>query len=136
MSSKTRAKLVVMEPGAAAAAAFSASAEQNHILLLGRDESLVGFRDRVRRRAGSLRRAAQELCDVTYVVGQHQDTDWQHRSRLLSELCDELGRDGRMAVVAPRSATSDVLGCLGDLQASRARGLSLRAVFTDTETAA
>lgn len=125
-----------MEPGVAAPVAFSAPAEQRHVLLLGSDETLVGFRDRVRRRTGALRRAEQELCDVTYVIGRHQDADWQGRRILLSDLCDELGGEGSVAVVAPRSATSDVLGCLGDLQATRARGLSLRAVFTDTDTAA
>lgn len=136
MSPKTRAKLVVMEPGVVAPAAFSAPAEQRHILLLGADESLVGFRDRVRRRTGSLRLAAQELSDVTYVIGRHHDADWPGRQSLLSELCDELGAEGSVAVVAPRSATSDVLGCIGDLQAMRASGVSLRAVFTDAETAA
>jgi hypothetical protein len=136
MSPKTRAKLVVVEPGVRVPAPLSAPAEQNHILLLGADETLVGFRDRLRRRTGMLRTAAHELCDVTYVIGQHQDADWQGRSRLLSELCDELAHEGSMAVVAPRSATRDVLGCLGDLQATRARAVSLRAVFTDAETAA
>lgn len=136
MSSKTRAKLVLMEPGVPAPKSLPDSAEQSHVLLLGKDESLVGFRDRVRRRTVSLRRASQELCDVTYLVGRHSDADWQERRSLLSELCDEVGTDGSVAVVAPRSATSDVLGCLGDLQASAARGLSLRAVFIDADTAA
>lgn len=136
MSVQTRAKLVVMEPGVNAPAAFSSSADQSHILLLGAEESLHGFRDRVRRRAGSMRLAAQELSDVTYVVGRHQHADWQERRLLLSDLCNELANDGSVAVVAPRSATSDVLGCIGDLQATGARGVSLRAVFTDAETAA
>jgi hypothetical protein len=136
MSLKTQAKLVVMEPGVLAPSAFATPAEQRHILLLGSDESLVGFGDRVRRRTGSLRLAAQELSDVTYIVGQHHEANWAGRTRLLSELCNELSAEGSVAVVAPRSATRDVLGCIGDLQATNARGVALRAVFVDAETAA
>jgi len=125
-----------MEPGVQVAPALSASAEQNHILLLGADEPLSGFRDRLRRRTGSLRSAAQELCDVTYVVGAQSHADWQARRGLLSDLCDELAADGSVAVLAPHSAVNDVLRCIGDLQATRPRGVELRAVFTETETAA
>jgi hypothetical protein len=96
----------------------------------------MGFSDRVRRRADSMRRSSRELSDVTYVVGHHHEADWHGRMHLLSDLCGELSDEGSVAVVAPRSATGDVLGCLGDLQATHARGLSWRAVFTDAETAA
>lgn len=125
-----------MEPGFSAPPTFMEAADQQHLLLLGQDESLHGFRDRVRRRADSMRRSARELSDVTYVVGHHHEADWRGRMHLLSELCGALSDEGSVAVVAPRSATGDVLGCLGDLQATHARGLSLRAVFTDAETAA
>jgi hypothetical protein len=134
MSVKPRAKLVLMEPGVEASSAIAASAEQNHVLLLGANESLTRFSDRVRRRADSLRHESRALSDVTYVVGNHQHADWQTRQRLLSELCDDLAPDGSVAVHAPSSARSAVLGCLGDLQASLSRGLELRAVFTDAAT--
>jgi hypothetical protein len=136
MSLKTRAKLVLMEPGAHGTSAVTASAELNHVLLLGADESLSGFRDRVRRRAASLRLESQALCDVTYLVGRHEQADWGARQSLLADVCGVLEPKGLVAVHAPSSARGDLLGCLGDLQSTMARGLELRAVFTDAVTAA
>jgi hypothetical protein len=44
-----------------------------------------------------------------------------------------MAQDGSVAVLAPRSASADVLGCIGDLQASVAQQRELRAIFIDAE---
>jgi hypothetical protein len=126
----TRATMVLLEPGAPPNLALAPS-EQNYVLLLGPHESPDQFRDRVRQRADSLRRQARILESVTYLVGETSQADWPMRRGLLSDLCSEMAPDGSVAVLAPASASSDVLGCLGDLQASVARQRELRAVFVD-----
>lgn len=59
MSRETRAKLVLVEPGAPAGAASlpgsGDSGDESHVLLLGENESLSGFDDRVRRRVQAMR---------------------------------------------------------------------------------
>jgi hypothetical protein len=115
---------------------WSGDAAQSHVLLLGPDEPLPKFRARVQRRAEAMRRAKHQLCDVTYVMGNHHAADWSVRQSLLAQLCQEVDPDGQLAVLAPSSARSDVLGCLGDLQMSSARKLQLRAVFIDAPSAA
>jgi len=133
MSELTQAKLVLVEPGVAAEAAMADVAEHNHVLLLGRDESPAGFRERVRRRAEALRSRAQRVCDVAYVVSEQALSDWQSRLSLLAEVCDTVAPDGQLQLFAPSTARSEALGCLGDLQASVAPGLRLRAVFTEAQ---
>lgn len=134
MSEQTQAKLVLVEPGVAAGAAMADAAEHNHVLLLGQDETPAGFRERVRRRAEALRSRAQRLCDVAYVVSEHALSDWQTRLSLLAEVCDAVAPHG-LELFVPSTARSEALGCLGDLQASVAPGLRLRAVFTEAQTA-
>jgi hypothetical protein len=132
MFAKTKAELVLVEPGAHAnpATALAGATEQRHVLLFGREESSRGFLARVRHRADTLRRASQSLFQVTYLVGPSAHTDWLTRQSLLSQLCADLDPQGSVAVHAPRSASSDVFGCMESLQLS-APGLELRAVFAD-----
>lgn len=128
-----RAKLVLVEPGVETGQALTRPSEQNHIMVLGSDEAPSQFCDRVRRRTDALRRQARVLDNVTYLVSDSSSADWSMRRRLLAQLCDEMAHDGSVAVLAPRSASADVLGCIGDLQASVARQREIRAIFIDAE---
>ena len=76
-----------------------------------------------------LRRDRRRLENVTYLIGDSGHVDWATRERLLSELCCDIDPDGSVAMLAPRSASSDVLDCIGRLQASAAAQRELRAVF-------
>jgi hypothetical protein len=128
-----RTELVLVEPGAPANAAHSLrpTSEKTHVLLLGADESLSGFDDRVRRRARALRRASQPLRQIVYLVGTPRSDDWFIRHRLLADLCKDLIADGSLAVFARSNARFDVFGCMGELQLSVAAGVQLRAIFSD-----
>lgn len=133
MSSEKRAKLVLVEPGVEAGNALAQPSEQNHVMVLGSDEAPSQFCDRVRRRTDSLRRQERVLGNVTYLVSGSSSADWSMRRRLLALLCDEMAHDGSVNVLAPRSASVDVLGCIGELQASVAKHRELRAIFIDAE---
>ncbi|HVY26213.1 MAG TPA: hypothetical protein VHB79_06655 [Polyangiaceae bacterium] len=130
---RPRAKLVLVEPGVEPGDALSRPSEQNHILVLGEGEAPSQFCDRVRRRTDALRRQERVLDNVTYLVSCSSSADWSMRRRLLAQLCDEMAQDGSVAVLAPRSASVDVLGCIGELQASVAQQRELRAIFIDAE---
>jgi hypothetical protein len=126
--------LVLVEPGspheAAQALCGSGPTDQAHVLLLARDEPVARFRDRVRQRTASIRRAQQRLSQVTYVVGPGAEGPaWEERGDLLNELCRELEANGRLELFAPSAESCDALGCVGELQASARAGLTLRAVF-------
>jgi hypothetical protein len=136
MTSDTRTKLVLMEPGVPRGSLLAQTEGHCHVLLLGADESLASFRSRASRRVGSVRSTSRRLCEVEYVVGHHQEADWAGRLGLLSDLCIELESDACVAVVAPRSAVTDVLGCFGSLRAAHVGCPNLRAVFTDLQSAA
>ena len=135
MSAKTRANLVLVEPGVTASPALGAATDQNHLLFLGADEPLAGFQERVRRRASAMKRSSQELCEVIYLVGSSSNANWHTRQQLLAELCDEVEPQGSVALHAPSSALTDVFSCIQDLSTSVAPGVSLRAVFTDVREA-
>lgn len=131
-----RARLVVVEPGVSSPLEPAEAADHNHVLLFAADESPSDFHARLRQRVSTVGRSPHQLSDVTYLVGQHREANWTVRRRLLADLCEVLQADGRVAVVAPQSDASDVLGCLGDLQAARAAGPSMRAIFTPAGVAA
>jgi hypothetical protein len=130
MTTVTRAKLLVLEPGVKIDAELARPNDHNHVFVLGPDEAPEGFCNRVQQRADSLKRHARLLENVTYLVGDSSQADWAMRTRLLSALCDSLAPDGSVAVKAPSSASTEVLSCLGDLQVSVAQPCQLRAVFT------
>lgn len=119
-----------MEPGVSSPLEPVEAADHNHVLLFAADESPSDFHARLRQRVSTVGRSPHRLSDVTYLVGQHSEATWTVRRRLLADLCEVLQADGHVAVVAPQSDASDVLGCLGDLQAARSAGPSLRAIFT------
>lgn len=125
-------ELVLVEPGApkgpTQAAAFT---EQNHVLLLNVNESLDEFGDRVRSRAEGIRRAAQCLNRVTYLVGSLAGRDWAIRKQLMLEVCKGLAAEGSLAIFAASSACGEVLDCLGEMQLRMPSGIRLSAVFTE-----
>lgn len=134
MLAQIQAKLVLVERGVHHMPVLAHAGEQT-VLVLGPDESLDGFQQRVRNCTELLRHRKRSLSDVTYVVGNNGQASWLMRRSLLSDLCGEVAPEGSVAVLAPTGAADDVLRCLGDLQATLGRRCALRAVFTDATRA-
>src|SRR3954447_24969614 len=130
MSEPIQAKLVLMEPGVQHVPPLAHPGEQT-VLVLGPDESPDEFQERVRHCTDLLRNRSRAIRDVTYLVGNDGHASWSTRQRLLRDLCSEVSPEGSIAVLAPSGTAADVLGCLGDVQASLGRACALRAIFVD-----
>ena len=117
-------EFVLVESGAASAAALLGSSDQNHVFLLGCDESLQCFGNRVVLRArairGVLQQASRCLVKVTYLVGSRRPGDWRARHALLAALAAEMDSSGTILVNAPSAARAPLLLCLAALQCERA----------------
>lgn len=128
------AELVIVEPGAETSAGLQGSTDQNHVLVLGRNESPVRFRGRVRERVRSIRCSSGGLAQVTYLVGNPAGQDWSQRRSLIAELSEEVLVNGTIVLHAPAEVSAQVLACVGELQLSVGSGLCWRAVFSAPST--
>jgi hypothetical protein len=127
-------ELVILESAADFSGALAArppSADQNHIMVRGAEESLRRFALRVFKRSRSLRGGRGLRC-ISYVLCAAEAHRLCLHCRLLGALSRLLGAQGVLRVVGPAAATSVVVACMSSVCKGLRFGVDLEAQLSPT----